>query len=94
MYVLLWLNTVAAVQIYFIEYIFVFFMTLFLKKMGIVISASNPHCHSRLSKPILSVYRKNILGKQLSQIVCSKYFFRLLHAPIFQVFSTKLNTMV
>ena len=97
MYVLLWLNTVAAVQMYFIEYIFVFFMTLFLKKMGIVISASNPHCHSRLSKPILkilSIYRKNILGKQLSQTVCSKYFFRLLHAPIFQVFSTKLNTMV
>ena len=51
---------------YFIECIFVFFMTLFLKKMGIIFSASKPHYHSRLSKPILriqSIYRKNILGK-------------------------------
>ena len=30
MYVLLWLNTVAAVQVFFIRRIFVFFMTLFL----------------------------------------------------------------
>ena len=68
-----------------------------LKKMGIIISGSNPHCHLRLSKPILkilSVYRKNILGKQLSQAICTKYVFRLLHAPKFQVFSTKLNVMV
>ena len=65
----------------FIERIFVFFMTLFLKKMEIIISASNPHCHSRLSKPILkilSIYRKNILGKQLSQAICSKYVFQII----------------
>ena len=64
--------------------------------MGII-SASNPHCHSWLSKPILkilSICRKIFLGKQLSQAVCSEYVFRLLHAPKFQVFSTKLNTMV
>ena len=38
---------------------------LFLKKMGIS-TASNPHCHFRLSQPILKilpVYRKNILLK-------------------------------
>ena len=52
-----------------------------------------PHCHSRLSKPILkilSIYRKNILGKQLSQAISSKYLFKLLHAPIF-FFFYKLN---
>ena len=52
------------------------------------------HCHSRLSKPILkilSIYRKNILGKQLSQAISSKYLFRLLHAPIFKFFSIRLN---
>ena len=72
-------------------------MTLFLKKMGTILSASKPHCHSRLSKPILkiqSIYRKNILGKQLSQARYFKYVFRLLHAPKFQIFSTKLNLMV
>ena len=60
-------------------------------------SASNPHCHSRLSKQILKIlfiYRKNNLGKQLSQVICSKYVFRLLHAPKFHVFCTKLNMMV
>ena len=60
-------------------------------------SASNPHCHSRLSKQILKIlfiYRKNNLGKQLSQALCSKYVFRLLHAPKFHVFCTKLNMMV
>ena len=85
MYLLPWLNTVAAVQMFFIERIFVFFMTLFLKQMGII-SARKP----RLSKTILkiiSIYRKHILGKQLSQAICSKYVFRLLHAPNFQVFS-------
>ena len=63
MYVTLWLNTAAAVQMFFIERIFVFFMTLFLKKMGLILSASKPQFHSRLSKPILeilSIYRKNI----------------------------------
>ena len=30
------LNTVAAVQMFFIESIFVFFMTLFLKQMGVI----------------------------------------------------------
>ena len=65
--------------------------------MGIIISASNPQCHSRPSKPILkilSVYRKNILGKQLSQAISSKYVFRLPHAPKFQVFSIKSSMMV
>ena len=93
MCVSLLLNIVAAVQIFFIERIFVFFMTLFLKKMGIILSASKPHCHPRPSKPILkilSIYRKNILGKQLSQAVCSKYLFRLLHAPEIQIFYVKL----
>ena len=36
---------------------------------GILLSASKPHCCFRLSKPILEIlpiYRKNILGKQLS----------------------------
>ena len=71
-----------AVQMFFIERIFVFFTT-FLKKMAKV------HCHLRLSKPIfkiLSIYRKNILGKQLSEAICSKYVFRLLHALKFRDF--------
>ena len=53
-------------QIFFIELIFVFFMTLFLKRMGIILSASKPHCDFRLSKPILKILaisRKNISGK-------------------------------
>ena len=41
MYLLPWLNTVGAVQMFFIERIFVFFMTLFLKQMGII-SARKP----------------------------------------------------
>ena len=56
-----------------------------------------PTGHTRLSKPILkilSIYRKKILGKQLSQAICSKYVFRLPHATKFQAFSTKLNMMV
>ena len=54
------------------------------------------HCHSRLSTPILKIYicRKNILGNQLSQAICSKYVCRLLYAPKFNVFFTKLNMMV
>ena len=94
MYVSLWRNTVAAIQVFFIERIFVFIMTLIWKKMGIMLSASKPKCHSRLTKPvlkILSIYRKNILGKQLPQAMCSKYIFRLLHARESQIFSTKLN---
>ena len=96
-YVSLWLNTVAAVQMIFIERIFVFFMTLFLKKMGMILSASKPLCHFRLSKlilKVLSIYRKNILRKQISLAICSKYVFRLLPAPKFQTFSTKLNMML
>ena len=87
----------AAVQMFFVESIFVFFMTLYLKKIWLILSAHKPHCHSRLSIPILkilSIYRKNILGKQLSQAICSKYVFRLLCAPKFQIFSAKLNMMV
>ena len=66
MYVSLWLNAVAVFSNIFIELIFVFFMTLFLKRMGIILSASKPHCHFRLSKPILKILaisRKNISGK-------------------------------
>ena len=69
-------------------------MTLFLKKIGIILSASKPHFYSRLSDPILkiqSIYRENILGKQLSQARCFKYVFRLLHVPKFQIFSTKIS---
>ena len=78
--------------------------------MGIL-SASKPHCHFRLSKSIfkiLPIYRKNILGKQHSQALSSKYVFRLLYAPKFlfskflnfsnffkiSIFSTKLNMIV
>ena len=95
---LLWLNTVAAVQMFFIERIFVFFITLLLKNMRIL-SANKPHCHCRLSKPtfkILLIYRINVLEKQLSHAICSKYLiiFRLLEAPKIQIFSTKLNMIV
>ena len=51
---------------------FVFCVTLFLKRMEIILSASKLHYHFRLSKPILkiqSIYRKNILGKQFSQAI-------------------------
>ena len=93
---LLWLNTVTAVQMFFIERIFVFFITLFLKNMRIL-SANQPHCHCRLSKPtfkILLIYRINVLEKQLYHAICSKYIFRLLQAPKTQIFSTKLNMIV
>ena len=43
-----------------------------------------------ISGPLMQKY----LGKQLSQAVCSRYVFRLFHAPKFQIFSTKLNSMV
>ena len=62
LYVLLWLNTVAAIQVFFVESIFVFFMTLFLKEMR-TLNATNPpppYYHSRLKKlilKILSIYR-------------------------------------
>ena len=49
---------------FFIERIFVFFMALFLKEMGIILRASKPECLSRLSKPILkirSIYRRKTL---------------------------------
>ena len=62
-----------------------------------MLSASKPHCDSRRPKPILKIlpiYRKDILGKQLSQAICSKYVFRLLNASEFQKFLTKLNMMV
>ena len=94
MHVSLWLNTVEAVQMFYIERIFVFFETLFLK-MGIISSASKPHCHSRLSKSvlkILSTYRNCILGKQLSQKFALN--FRLFHTPESQISSTKLNMMI
>ena len=68
----------------------------FLKKMR-TLSASKPHCHSRLSKLILKILRicrKKSLGKEFSQAMCSKYVFRLLHVPKFQIFPTKLNMMI
>ena len=68
-----------------------------LKEDGNNIKCKQTPCHSRPSKPILkilSIYRKNILGKQPSLAICSKYVFRLLHAPKIQIFSTKLNMMV
>ena len=88
MYVSFWLNTVAAIQMVFIDR--------FLYDTGIILSASKHHCHSRLSKPILkilSIYSRNISGKQLSLAICSKYVFRLLYAPKIRIFSTKLNMM-
>ena len=91
MYVSLWLNTMSSCSNIRM------FMTLFLKKMERIFGASKPHHHSRLSKSILkiqSIYRKNILGKQLSQAICSRYAFRWLHTPKFQIFSTNLNLMV
>ena len=97
LYISLSLNAETAVQMFYFERVFVFFMTLFLKKMGIILSASKPGCHSRLSKPvlkILSIHRKNIFGKQLSLAICSKYVFGLLHAPKFQMFSKKFNMVV
>ena len=48
---------------------FCFLMTLFLKMMVTILTANNPHCHSRLSKTILkilAIFGENILGKQLS----------------------------
>ena len=68
-----------------------------LKEDGNNIKCKQTPCHSRPSKPILkilSIYRKNILGKQPSLAICSEYVFRLLHAPKIQIFSTKLNMMV
>ena len=52
-----------------------------------------PHSVNRFWKfyPFIG---KNILEKQLSQAICSKYVFRLLHAPESQIFPTKLNMMV
>ena len=87
-----WVNVVAAVQTFIIERFFLSFMTLLLRKMGIILWENKPHCHSRLSKPILNIL--SILGKQLSQAMFSKYVFRLLHAPKSQISSTKLNMMV
>ena len=43
---------------------------------------------------ILPIYRRNILRKQLCQVICFKYVFRLFHASKFQILSTKLNIMV
>ena len=90
MYVLHCLNTVVAIiQMFFTESMFIFFMT-FLKKMWRL----SAHCHSRVNQPILKIlliYRKISLGKQLSQAL---YVFKLLHAPKFQIFSTKLVKVV
>ena len=74
---------------------FCFLRYIILKQDGSNIKCEQTFCH--FGKPILkilSIYRKNILGKQLSQAICFKYVFRLLHAPNFQTFSTKTNLMV
>ena len=66
MYMPLRLNTVKAVEMFFIERIFIFFMLLFLKKMGIILSAIKSYCHSKLSKPVVkiqSIYIKKIFWK-------------------------------
>ena len=70
MYVFHWVNKVAALEMFFIERFFVFFKILLLKKiitmiiiiiiiiiiiMIVIIIARKPHCHSRLSKPILKI---------------------------------------
>ena len=75
---------------------FGFAQDLILKKVEIL-SASKLHCHSRLPKKILKIlhiYIKNILGKQLSQTICSRCVFGLLRAPKLQMFSIKINMMV
>ena len=62
-----------------------------------ILSASKPHSHSRLNKPmlkILPIYNKTFLWKQRAQVTCSKYVSRLRHASKFQMFSAKLNMMV
>ena len=88
MYVSPWLNAVAAVQMFFIVRIFVFFMALFLKKMRMILSASKLHYHSRLSKPILTIYRKNNLGNYALNTF-SDYFIH----QTFNIF-TKSNRMI
>ena len=41
-----------------------------------------------------SLIEKIFWRNNLYQTICSKYVFRLLHAPKFQIFFTKLNIMV
>ena len=69
---------------FFIERMFVFFITLLLKKMGIL---------NRFWK-FYPFIEKKVLGKQLSKGLYSKYIFRLLHGPKFQIFFAELNMMV
>ena len=69
---------------FFIERMFVFFITLLLKKMGIL---------NRFWK-FYPFIEKKVLGKQLSQGLYSKYIFRLLHGPKFQICFAELNMMV
>ena len=89
------LNTVAAVQMFLLS-VFLFFHNI-IKKDGNSNKCKQFPLSFQTRKSILKflyIYRKNILGKQLSQSICSKYVFRLLHVPKFRVFSTKLNMMV
>ena len=74
---------------------FCFLRYIILKQDGSNIKCEQTFCH--FGKPILkilSIYRKNILGKQLSQAICFKYVFRLPHALESLIFSSKLNMMV
>ena len=66
MFVSLWLNTVTSSSNVFYRAYFCFFMTLFLRKMGMILSARKPHYHSELSKPILKI-----------QSICRKKYFRV-----------------
>ena len=66
MFVSLWLNTVTSCSNVFYRAYFCFFMTLFLRKMGMILSARKPHYHSELSKPILKI-----------QSICRKKYFRV-----------------
>ena len=96
MYVPSRLNTVRAVQMFFIERIFIFFMLLFSKKMGIILGAIKSYCHSKFSKPvvkILSIYRKKIFWKQTFPSNMLQITFQNF-SPKFQIFSTKINVMV
>ena len=82
------------VQIFIIEILFVFFITLFLRRWEVQIPGSNiPHCHPWLSKPnmkILLIYW-NILGKQLSQATsCPNHS----HCFIYQNFKYFLQNQI
>ena len=72
MYVLLWLNTVAVAQMFFLLSLILFSSLSIIFKEDGNTKFKQTQCYSRLSKlnlEILPIYRKNILGKQLSQAI-------------------------